>query len=152
MRALIQRVKEATVSIKGSVHNEIGKGFLIFLGISHKDTKDEATYLAQRCADIRIFGDEQEKMNLSINDCGGSALVISQFTLYADTRKGNRPSFTDAATPDVAESLYEEFIGRLMGELGEPRVKKGVFRAMMDVKLINDGPVTILIESKEKEQ
>lgn len=152
MRALIQRVKEASVAVNGAIHSEIGKGLLIFLGVGQKDTPSDADDLARRCAELRIFEDEQRKMNLSIKDTNGSALVISQFTLYADTRKGNRPSFTGAASPGTAEALYEQFVDRLKDELDEKRVRTGVFRAMMDVVLINDGPVTVMVESKEKEQ
>lgn len=150
MRALIQRVKEASVSIDGSLHDAIGCGLLIFLGIKHGDTEEGAKYLAQRCADARIFEDAQEKMNLSVKEIAGSALVISQFTLYADTRKGNRPSFTDAASPEIAEELYDKFVYYLREEIGTENVKTGIFRAMMDIRLINTGPVTIIIESKDK--
>ncbi|MBI1806740.1 MAG: D-tyrosyl-tRNA(Tyr) deacylase [Ignavibacteria bacterium] len=152
MRALLQRVKDASVTINGGTHNEIGKGLLIFLGVGRQDTHEDANYLAQRCATLRIFEDEQKKMNLSVKDIAGNVLVISQFTLYADTRKGNRPSFTDAALPDAAEVLYEQFVNRLRTELGESKVRTGVFRAMMDIQLTNDGPVTIMVESKEKER
>ncbi len=148
MRALIQRVKRASVAIDGVIHSEIGKGLLIFLGVAQTDTAEDAQYLAQRAAALRIFEDEQGKMNLSGKDVNGSALVVSQFTLYADTRKGNRPSFIDAAKPELAESLYEEFVRSLRAEVGESGVSTGVFRAMMDISLINDGPVTIMLESK----
>ena len=149
MRALLQRVKESSVSIGGNLYSKIGKGLLILLGVAQNDTPEAATYLAQRCANLRIFEDAEAKMNLSVKDAGGEALVVSQFTLYGDTRKGNRPSFTDAAPPALAELLYEEFIRHLRLELGAARVSTGVFRAMMDVQLINDGPVTVMIESKE---
>jgi D-tyrosyl-tRNA(Tyr) deacylase len=121
---------------------------VVFLGVSTTDTPAEAEYLAQKCADLRIFEDQAGKMNLSIRETDGCALVVSQFTLYADTRKGNRPSFTEAARPEIAEELYGKFVGYLQKELGEPRVRTGVFRAMMDVQLTNSGPVTIMIESK----
>ena len=150
MRALIQRVKQASVSINGSLHSQIERGLLIFLGITHSDTSEAGKYLAQRCANLRIFEDVEGKMNLSVRDVEGSALVISQFTLYADTRKGNRPSFVDAAPPDLAEKLYDDFVKHLRLELGATRVQTGMFRAMMAVHLINDGPVTIMVESKEQ--
>ena len=149
MRALIQRVKESSVSINGSLHNKIGRGLLILLGVKHGDIELDSEYLAQRSADLRIFEDDQGKMNLSVKDISGEALVISQFTLYADTHKGNRPSFTDAATPEIAESLYNSFVLDLQGEIGNEKVKTGIFRAMMDIHLVNDGPVTVMIESKE---
>jgi D-tyrosyl-tRNA(Tyr) deacylase len=148
MRVVVQRVKEASVSTGGELVNSIRHGILIFLGISKLDTPQAAQYLAERCANLRIFEDEYGKMNLSVKHKSGSALVISQFTLYADTRKGNRPSFIDAATPDIAEPLYEEFVRFLRDEMGERKVCTGAFRAMMDIALINDGPVTILLESK----
>lgn len=148
MRALIQRVKQASVTVDGDITGSIGKGMLIFLGITHSDTVKEAEYLSQRCINLRIFEDSEGKMNLSVRDIQGSVLVVSQFTLYADTRRGNRPSFTDAAPPEQAEQLYEEFVRLLRLELGDARVAVGVFRAMMDVSLVNDGPVTVMIESK----
>ncbi len=148
MRALIQRVKSASVNINGTVHSSIERGILVFLGVKNGDSEDDAAYLATRCANLRIFEDVQGKMNVSVREAGGNALVISQFTLYADTRSGNRPSFTDAAPPGVAERLYEYFVQRLRSELTPARVSVGVFRAMMDIALVNDGPVTILLESK----
>ncbi|HTK81599.1 MAG TPA: D-aminoacyl-tRNA deacylase [Bacteroidota bacterium] len=150
MRALIQRVSRASVSIGGASESEIGKGMLIFLGVTHNDASEDAEYLADRCAALRIFEDDQGKMNLSVGESGGSALVVSQFTLYADTRKGNRPSFVDAARPEIAEQRYNDFVTALRSRLGEPGVRTGVFRAMMDVQLNNDGPVTIMLESKPK--
>jgi D-tyrosyl-tRNA(Tyr) deacylase len=148
MRALIQRVKQASVAIDGSVHVRIGRGLLIFLGVAGIDDSEAAHYLARRCASLRIFEDEAGKMNLSVKDVEGNALVISQFTLYADTRKGNRPNFIEAAPPEVAEKLYDEFVTRLKFELGDSKVGTGIFRAMMDISLINDGPVTVMVESK----
>src|SRR5258707_12580138 len=117
MRALVQRIREASVSIDGSLHNEIGRGLLIFLGIAHRDSADDARYLAERCSDLRIFEDSGGKMNLSIKDVGGSALIVSQFTLYADTQKGNRPGFSDAARPEVAENLYNEFVHLMRAQI-----------------------------------
>jgi D-tyrosyl-tRNA(Tyr) deacylase len=148
MRALIQRVSRASVSVGGVLHNAIERGMVVFLGISNADSADAAAYLAQKCADLRIFEDQAGKMNLSIRETGGSALVVSQFTLYADTKRGNRPSFTEAAPPEIAEKLYGNFVGYLQEEIGEPNVRTGLFRAMMDVQLTNSGPVTIMIESK----
>jgi D-tyrosyl-tRNA(Tyr) deacylase len=148
MRVLVQRVKKCEVRIDGKPHSAIGPGMLIFLGVRRGDTEEDAQYLADRCAALRIFEDQQEKMNLSVKDIGGSAMVVSQFTLYADTRRGNRPGFTEAASPEIAEDLYEKFVQHLRSSLGESRVSTGVFRAMMDVELVNDGPVTVMIESK----
>jgi len=150
MRALIQRVKHASVDIEGSPHNHIGRGIVIFLAVRKGDSEQDAEYLARRCADLRIFGDDEGKMNLSVKDIHGSALVISQFTLYADTRKGNRPSFTDSAQPGEAEHLYNLFVRHLREHLGEGKVCTGRFRAMMDVGLVNDGPVTVMVESKHE--
>lgn len=150
MRALIQRVKNAEVKIDGKIESEIQKGFLVLLGVSVSDDETDARYLAEKCINLRVFEDNQDKMNLSIQDVNGSMLVVSQFTLYADTRRGNRPSFTNAASPEKAEYLYEVFVQNLRVILGNERVKTGVFRAMMDIGLINEGPVTILLESKEK--
>jgi D-tyrosyl-tRNA(Tyr) deacylase len=150
MRALIQRVRRASVSVDGTVRSSIGPGMLILLGVRQGDRSDDARYLAERCGSLRIFEDEQGKMNRSVIESGGSALVVSQFTLYGDTRRGNRPSFTDAAAPDVAQQLYEEFVSISKTILGDERVETGVFRAMMDVELVNDGPVTVIVESKER--
>jgi D-tyrosyl-tRNA(Tyr) deacylase len=136
--------------IEGKLHRSVERGMLIFLGIKNGDTKSDAEYLAERCSLLRIFEDEAGKMNVSINDVHGEAMVVSQFTLYGDTRKGNRPSYTDAAPPQSAEALYHCFITCLQKKLGEHRVAEGVFRAMMDVELINDGPVTLMLESKGK--
>jgi len=148
MRALVQRVKQASVSIGGSVYSEIRNGMLVLLGIAHSDTAADAQYLAQRCGNLRIFEDNEAKMNLSLKESDGSVLVVSQFTLYADTRKGHRPSFVDAARPEIAEPLYNNFVDALRAELGESKVRTGVFREMMDINLINAGPVTIMLESK----
>ena len=148
MRALIQRVKRCSVSIGGVQQSSIGAGILILLGIKNGDAEGDAAYLADRCSLLRIFEDAAGKMNRSVIDVQGMAMVVSQFTLYGDTRKGNRPSYTDAAQPDIAEALYHTFILDLKKILGDARVSSGVFRAMMDVELINDGPVTLMLESK----
>jgi D-tyrosyl-tRNA(Tyr) deacylase len=148
MRVLVQRVKKCEVRIDGKPQSAIGPGMLIFLGVRKGDAEEDARYLAGRCAALRIFEDQQQKMNLSVKDISGSAMVVSQFTLYADTGRGNRPGFTDAAPPEIAEELYEKFVRHLRGTLGDSRVATGVFRAMMEVELINDGPVTVMIESK----
>ena len=150
MRALVQRVSEGSVSIdEPEYFAEIKKGMVILLGVKEGDTEEDLNFVADKCFNLRIFEDENEKMNLSLKDINGEVLIISQFTLYGDTRKGNRPSFTDAARPDVAEAMYEKFIMRMKSNLGDDKVKSGVFGAMMMVKIFNDGPVTILVESKE---
>jgi D-aminoacyl-tRNA deacylase len=148
MKAIIQRVTRAHVTIDGSVHSAIGPGLVVLVGIKSGDTEKDAIFLAEKCASLRIFEDDNGKMNLSVCDVGGSMLIISQFTLYGDTRKGNRPSFVDAAVPAEAEPLYEKFAAHASILLGSERIKTGVFRAMMDVELVNSGPVTITIESK----
>ncbi len=151
MRILIQRVKEASVSIGGVVHSRIGAGMLVLVGVGHGDTAEDAGWLVQKCLKLRIFDDAQGVMNLDVMQTGGSVLAVSQFTLQASTKKGNRPSYVGAADPVAAEALYEDFVGGLRRELGEGRVLTGVFRSMMEVGLINDGPVTIWIDSKNKE-
>ena len=148
MRVLVQRVKRCSVTIEGKFHSSIEMGMLILLGIKNGDRESDAEYLAERCSSLRIFDDEAGKMNLSVNDVKGEAMVVSQFTLYGDTHKGNRPSYTDAAPPQIAEALYDYFIGHLQKHLGQQHVASGVFRAMMDVELVNDGPVTLTLESK----
>ncbi|MCG9126903.1 D-tyrosyl-tRNA(Tyr) deacylase [Candidatus Poribacteria bacterium] len=148
MRAVIQRVKSASVTVKNELVSEIGQGLLIFLGIAHTDTQTELEYIANKIANLRIFEDEEGKMNCSLLDTKGEALVVSQFTLYGDCRKGRRPSFIDAARPDVANELYEQFI-KTLEQLNIP-TKGGTFQAMMDVQLINDGPVTILLDSDKQ--
>lgn len=150
MRAIIQRVSEARVFVDAHVVGAIGGGLLVFLGVRDSDTEADAAYLAERCAALRIFQDTEDKMNLSLMDTGGSVLVISQFTLHADTRKGNRPSFIAAAKPELAEKLYQFFVEKLKSILGSERVAMGIFRAMMQVELTNDGPVTILLQSKSE--
>jgi D-aminoacyl-tRNA deacylase len=148
MRALIQRVRRCSVTISGVEHGSIGYGMLILLGVKQQDSDKDCAYLAERCAALRIFEDAQGKMNLSVRDVGGAAMVVSQFTLYGDTTRGNRPSYSSAAPPELAEKLYESFVSQLRIQLGEEKVAVGVFRAMMDVELVNDGPVTVMVESK----
>ena len=148
MRALIQRVSKASVRIDGKVISAIEEGLLVYLGIKNGDTPEDARYVAEKCCSLRIFEDAGGKMNLPVSDVGGSVLAVSQFTLYGDTRKGNRPSFIDAASPDIAEPLYNAFADHLRSLLGNKRVATGVFRAMMDIESVNDGPVTVMVESK----
>jgi D-aminoacyl-tRNA deacylase len=150
MKALIQRVSQASVTVDGSITGAVGPGLLVLLGVREGDTDEDARYLAARVAALRIFNDADRKMNLSVVDTGGSVLVVSQFTLHADTRKGNRPSYILAAEPALAERLYELFIGELRALLGDGRVASGVFRAMMQVALVNDGPVTVTVQSKSE--
>ncbi len=145
MRLILQRVKEGRVLVAGHPIAEIGKGLVILLGIGYGDTEEQAQALCQKVANLRIFEDEQGKMNLSLLDVGGEAIVVSQFTLYADARKGRRPSFTDAALPDVARPLVERF-AQTLRELGVP-TQTGEFGAHMVVEIINDGPVTIQLEA-----
>ena len=147
MRAVIQRVTRASVTVEGRVAGEIGAGLLVLLGVSRTDNPESATYLAEKIANLRIFSDEAGKMNLSLLDVGGSALLVSQFTLYGDTRGGRRPSYIQAAPPEQASRLYEEFV-RSIRSLGVP-VETGVFQAHMQVELVNDGPVTILLDSEK---
>jgi len=145
MRAVVQRVKRARVEVKGSVVGTIGPGLLIFLGVGQDDTEKDSLYLADKIAYLRIFPDPAGAMNLSLMDTGGAALVVSQFTLSGDCRKGRRPSFAHAARPEKAKALYEHFI-RLLKEK-DIHVETGRFQEMMDVSLINDGPVTLLLDS-----
>ena len=147
MIVLIQRVREASVTVENHLQGSIGTGLLIFLGIHRDDRRAQAEWLARKCARMRIFPDEAGNMNRSLMDTDGEALVISQFTLYGNAAKGNRPSFTRAARPEQAIPLYEHFIDQLSAELKKP-VAQGVFGAMMDVSLVNDGPVTICLERK----
>ncbi len=146
MRAVIQRVTNAKVEVDGRTVGEIGKGFLVLLGVMEGDTEREADVLAAKTAKLRVFEDENQKMNLALTDVGGAALVVSQFTLCADVKKGNRPSFTPSAAPAEAERLYEYYMDRLRAE-GIARVEHGSFGADMQVALVNDGPVTILFDS-----
>jgi len=143
MKAFIQRVSEASVEVAGERVAEIGRGFLILLGITHTDGPADAEKLARKIPSLRIFEDEQGLMNKSLLDIGGAAIVVSQFTLYADTKKGNRPSFIDAARPEQAQPLYQALVSLLRRTLGAERVGTGVFGAEMKVRLLNDGPVTV---------
>ena len=145
MRAVIQRVKNARVEVSGRITGEIGKGLLIFLGVGDEDSEKDCEYLADKIANLRIFPDENDLMNLSSLDIGGDMLVVSQFTLWGDCRKGRRPSFAKAARPERAKELYEFFIGAL--KKTGLKIATGEFQEMMDVHLINDGPVTILLDS-----
>lgn len=145
MRAVLQRVSRAKVSVGGETTGEIGKGILILLGVSRDDSEKEAVYLLEKTVNLRIFEDENDKMNLSLADIKGDLLVVSQFTLYGDARKGRRPSFIEAAAPEKANHLYEFFVKEARKHI--ERVETGRFQAMMDVELINDGPVTIMLDS-----
>jgi D-tyrosyl-tRNA(Tyr) deacylase len=151
LRVVVQRVSSGSVFIKSeNFFREITKGFVILLGIRNGDTEENALFLADKCTNLRVFEDENEKMNLSLKDIDGEVLVISQFTLYGDAQRGNRPSFILAAKPDIAIPLYEKFVNRMKENLGADKVKEGIFGAMMEVKIINDGPVTIIIDSKDQ--
>lgn len=145
MRAVVQRVSRSSVTVDQQVVAEIAKGFLILLSVGHGDSEEEASYLARKIAGLRLFEDEAGKMNLSLQEVGGAALVVSQFTLYADVRKGRRPSFTDAAPPHIADALYQQFCVLLENE--GISVTRGVFQAHMHVELINDGPVTLWLDT-----
>lgn len=149
MKVVVQRVSEAGVYIESEKYSaEIKKGMVILLGIKSGDKEEDVIFLADKCSNLRIFEDENEKMNLSLKNINGEVLIISQFTLYGNAQRGNRPSFTDAAKPDEAIPLYEKFINRMKENLGEEKVKSGIFGAMMLVKIFNDGPVTIIVDSK----
>ena len=147
MRAVVQRVASSSVTVDGKLISEIGKGLLIFHGVAQEDTSADLDYLTNKVANLRVFEDDEGRMNRSLLDIGGEALVVSQFTLYGDCRKGRRPSFIDAAPPDKAEALYKQFI-RALSNTGIS-VQAGIFQAMMDVELVNDGPVTILLDSRK---
>lgn len=147
MRVVVQRVKKASVSIDGEVYNKINSGFLVLLGISSTDSKQDVDYLVKKVCNLRIFSDENDKMNLSLKDTKGELLIISQFTLYGDCTQGNRPSFIQAAKPDIAIPLYEYFIEECKKQI--EIVKTGSFGKDMKVELLNDGPVTIIIDSKK---
>ena len=144
MRVLVQRVSEASVKVDENVVGKIDKGFLVLIGITHTDTKEIADYLARKVCNLRVFEDENGKMNLSLKDIEGKLLIVSQFTLYGNLESGNRPSFTEAAKPEIANELYEYFCSKCEEEI--KGVQKGIFGADMKVSLINDGPVTIMLE------
>jgi len=147
MRAVVQRVTRASVTIEGEIVGEIGNGLVVLLGIARDDTKADADYLLPKIAALRIFDDAEGKMNVSLKDIEGGMLIVSQFTLYGDVRRGLRPSWSDAAAPEIAEPLYEYFVESSRKLVG--RVETGSFRKMMLVELINDGPVTILLDSRK---
>ena len=147
MRSVIQRVSRAKVSVDGEITGEIGKGILVLLGVAREDSEKEALYLLEKTLNLRIFEDADDKMNLSLLDIKGDLLVVSQFTLYGDARKGRRPSFIEAAAPTQANRLYEFFVAEARKQI--ERVETGRFQAMMDVELVNDGPVTILLDSSK---
>ena len=147
MRALVQRVKSATVSVDEDLIASIGRGLVVFLGVGKEDDTGDVEYLVGKIPHLRIFQDEEEKFNLSLMDVSGEILVVSQFTLFGDCRKGRRPSFTEAADPEYARKLYDHFVSRLRGE--GLRVQAGSFQAMMMVSLVNEGPVTLLLDSKK---
>ncbi len=149
MKAVVQRVTKCAVFIRGQVNARIDSGILILLGVHEQDVERDANSLADKCAALRIFDDGTGKMNLSVKDIGGSAMVVSQFTLCGDTTKGNRPNYMQAAKPELAERLYECFVDRLRNLMGSEKVATGVFREMMSVELVNDGPVTIIIDTRE---
>ena len=144
MKIVIQRVKNAKVDVEGKTVGKIEKGFLVLLGVTHDDTEEQADYLVKKLCQLRVFTDENDKMNLSLKDVKGELLIVSQFTLYADCSGGNRPSFVNAAKPDLANELYEYFCEKCKEEQIE--VQKGIFGANMKVSLLNDGPVTIILE------
>lgn len=150
MRIVIQRVSEAEVSVDGAQVSRIGKGLLVLLGIEEADSDDDVLWITKKLVQLRLFNDESGVMNLSVADVEGEIIVVSQFTLHANTKKGNRPSYIKAARPEFAETLYRKFIAETEKALGK-KVGIGVFGAMMQVSLVNDGPVTIIIDSKQKD-
>lgn len=146
MRVVLQRSRAASVTVDGEITGSIDRGYVLLVGITHTDTEDDVEYVAKKIANLRLWEDEEGKMNHSIQEVGGSILSVSQFTLYGDTRKGRRPSFIEAARPEQAEPLWELFNQKLQEQ--ELQVETGIFGAMMDVSLVNDGPVTLIVESK----
>lgn len=147
MRAVVQRVTRASIRVKANTLGEIGRGLVVLLGVARDDTEKDAEYLVDKIGKLRVFDDSEGRMNLSVKDVGGALLVVSQFTLYGDVRRGLRPSWIEAAGPEVAEPLYEFFVTRAKAHIGE--VATGRFRSMMQVELVNDGPVTILLDSRK---
>ena len=147
MRAVVQRVTRASITVESETIGAIGAGLVVLLGVARDDTEKDAEYLAEKIGALRVFDDAEGRMNLSVKDVGGALLVISQFTLYGDVRRGLRPSWIEAADPEIAEPLYESFVGRAKTYVGE--VATGRFRSMMQVELVNDGPVTILLDSRK---
>jgi len=147
MRAVLQRVTRASVRIEDEAVGEIGRGLVVLLGVARDDTREDAAYLVEKTLGLRVFDDEEGRMNLSVAEAGGALLVVSQFTLYGDVRRGRRPSWIDAAPPEVAEPLYEAFVAEARRIVA--RVETGSFRRMMEVELVNDGPVTILLDSRK---
>jgi D-tyrosyl-tRNA(Tyr) deacylase len=150
MRVLVQRVSEASVAVGGAIVSRIGAGLLLLVGIAADDTADDGEWLARKIADVRIFDDASGVMNRSVVDIGGALLAVSQFTLHASTRKGNRPSWSRAAAPDIAQPLFDAFVRMLAARIGQP-VQTGVFGANMKVTLVNDGPVTLWLDSRARE-
>ena len=147
MRAVVQRVNRASITIEAENVGKIGKGLVVLLGVARDDTEKDAEYLAEKISSLRVFDDSEGRMNLSVGEVGGSLLIVSQFTLYGDVRRGLRPSWIEAADPEAAEPLYESFVARARVRIGE--VVTGRFRSMMQVELVNDGPVTILLDSRK---
>jgi D-aminoacyl-tRNA deacylase len=147
MRAIVQRVSRCRVTVEGKIVNEIGAGLLVLVGVGKADNEDAADYLVEKIIGLRIFEDAEGKMNLSVQDAGGAVLVVSQFTLYGDVRRGRRPSFDDAARPEEAKRLYEYFVGKVRA--AGLRCETGQFQAMMEVELVNSGPVTIMLDSEK---
>ena len=150
MRAVIQRVSQASVTIEGNKVAEIASGLVVLLGVTDSDTSQDIQWLSNKLTNLRVFNDADGVMNTSLKDSNGSAIVVSQFTLYAQTKKGNRPSYIKAAKPEIAKPLYEQFVRQFENDLGQP-VQTGEFGADMKVELLNDGPVTIIIDSKARE-
>ncbi|MDX6612717.1 MAG: D-aminoacyl-tRNA deacylase [Blastocatellia bacterium] len=148
MRVVVQRVTRASVSVAGEICGEIAAGLVVLLGITHDDAEKDVAYLVDKTISLRIFDDDQGRMNRSLQDVGGGLLIVSQFTLYGDVRRGLRPSWIDAAAPDMAKPLYELFIARAQKSIGQ--VANGTFGAMMELELVNDGPVTILLDSRKQ--
>jgi len=149
MRVVVQRVSQASVNIHQKEYSSIGKGLVVLVGIENSDTNEDVHWLSKKIAQLRIVNDENNVMNLSVSDMSGNILVVSQFTLHALTKKGNRPSYIKSASPEIAVPLYNLFVKELHAELGK-EIKTGVFGAMMEIKLVNDGPVTIIIDTKNK--